>query len=90
MELGEGAWLCPAAFAAASSAVMESLLHVAGMRLALSWSCQRLFSSNALFPPITRVTFDDLVILFEQNLTIFAHLASTLYLLPNWQHLGIF
>lgn len=34
--------------------------------------------------------FDDLVILFEQNLTVFVHLASTLYLFPSWQCLGIF
>lgn len=34
--------------------------------------------------------FDDLVILFEQNLTFFVHLASPLYLFPSWQRLGIF
>lgn len=59
-QLGEGAWLCSVVFAQASSKVVQSPLHAAG------------------------------VILFEQNLTIFVHLASALCLLPSWQHLGIF
>lgn len=82
-------------FAHASSKVVENLLRAAGAEGV--WLCPG--SARDFFPAVLcfhglpgslSVTFfDDLVILFEQNLTIFVHVASTLYLFPSWQHLGI-
>lgn len=68
IQQGEATWLCSMVFARASSKVMESLLRAAGaegVQLRQSWFCPgvtRHFSSSALFPLITRVTFSDILL----------------------------